>query len=100
MTKEYVHFIECCERRQKPITDGQEALRVLRVLDAADQSRRLERTIRPGEQEFGKGVSKPVVASSTAFFVHETAVVDDGAVIGEGSKVWHFTHVMGGAVLG
>ena len=32
--------------------------------------------------------------------IHETAVVDDGAQIGKGSKIWHFTHIMGGAVLG
>ncbi len=34
------------------------------------------------------------------YFVHPSAVVDDGAQIGEGSKIWHFSHVMPGAVLG
>jgi len=34
------------------------------------------------------------------FFAHPTAVIDAGAVIGSGSKIWHFTHVMPGAVLG
>jgi len=34
------------------------------------------------------------------FFVHESAYVDDGAVIGAGTKVWHFCHVLGGAVIG
>ncbi len=33
-------------------------------------------------------------------FVHESAYVDDGAVIGAGTKVWHFCHVMPGAVIG
>jgi UDP-2-acetamido-3-amino-2,3-dideoxy-glucuronate N-acetyltransferase len=33
-------------------------------------------------------------------FVHESAYVDDGATIGAGSKVWHFCHVLGGAVIG
>jgi UDP-2-acetamido-3-amino-2,3-dideoxy-glucuronate N-acetyltransferase len=33
-------------------------------------------------------------------FVHESAYVDDGAVIGSGTKVWHFCHVMPGAVIG
>lgn len=28
------------------------------------------------------------------FFVHETAVIDEGASIGKGTKIWHFTHVM------
>ena len=34
------------------------------------------------------------------YFVHESAYVDDGAVIGKGTKVWHFSHVMPGAVIG
>jgi UDP-2-acetamido-3-amino-2,3-dideoxy-glucuronate N-acetyltransferase len=33
-------------------------------------------------------------------FIHESSYVDDGAVIGEGTKVWHFCHVMAGAVIG
>jgi UDP-2-acetamido-3-amino-2,3-dideoxy-glucuronate N-acetyltransferase len=32
--------------------------------------------------------------------VHESAYVDDGATIGAGTKVWHFCHVLGGAVIG
>jgi UDP-2-acetamido-3-amino-2,3-dideoxy-glucuronate N-acetyltransferase len=34
------------------------------------------------------------------YFKHETAIVDDGAQIGEGSRVWHFAHVCGGARIG
>jgi UDP-2-acetamido-3-amino-2,3-dideoxy-glucuronate N-acetyltransferase len=33
-------------------------------------------------------------------FIHDTAVVDEGCRIGEGTKVWHFTHLMSGAVIG
>jgi UDP-2-acetamido-3-amino-2,3-dideoxy-glucuronate N-acetyltransferase len=33
-------------------------------------------------------------------FVHPTAVVDDGAVVGAGSSIWHFCHVMAGARVG
>ena len=32
--------------------------------------------------------------------MHESAYVDEGATIGEGTKVWHFCHVLGGAVIG
>jgi UDP-2-acetamido-3-amino-2,3-dideoxy-glucuronate N-acetyltransferase len=31
---------------------------------------------------------------------HETAIVDQGSVVGEGTKVWHFTHVCSGAIIG
>ena len=34
------------------------------------------------------------------YFVHESSYVDDGAVIGNGTKIWHFSHVMPGAVIG
>jgi UDP-2-acetamido-3-amino-2,3-dideoxy-glucuronate N-acetyltransferase len=34
------------------------------------------------------------------YFAHPTACVDDGAVIGAGTKIWHFCHVMPGAVIG
>src|SRR5258705_6663828 len=33
-------------------------------------------------------------------FIHESAYVDDGAQIGADTKVWHFCHVLGGAVIG
>ena len=31
---------------------------------------------------------------SQEFFVHETAVIDEGAKIGKGTKIWHFSHIM------
>ncbi len=35
-----------------------------------------------------------------SFYQHETAIVDDGAQIGDDSRVWHFVHVCGGAKIG
>ena len=34
------------------------------------------------------------------FFVHETAVVDEGCTIGRGTKIWHFSHIMKDSVIG
>jgi UDP-2-acetamido-3-amino-2,3-dideoxy-glucuronate N-acetyltransferase len=31
---------------------------------------------------------------------HPTAIIDDGAAIGKGTKIWHFSHIMSGAVIG
>lgn len=36
----------------------------------------------------------------TNISIHPTAIVDDGAQIGEGSRVWHWVHVCGGAKIG
>lgn len=35
-----------------------------------------------------------------SFYQHESAIVDDGAQIGDNSRVWHFVHVCAGAVIG
>ena len=37
---------------------------------------------------------------STEFNAHPTAVIDDGCTIGEGTKIWHFAHIMAGCVIG
>ncbi len=34
------------------------------------------------------------------YFLHESAVVDRGAEIGNGTKIWHFSHILSGAVIG
>jgi UDP-2-acetamido-3-amino-2,3-dideoxy-glucuronate N-acetyltransferase len=34
------------------------------------------------------------------FYHHETAIIDEGCDIGEGSKIWHFSHIMKGCKMG
>jgi UDP-2-acetamido-3-amino-2,3-dideoxy-glucuronate N-acetyltransferase len=34
------------------------------------------------------------------YFAHETAVVDENVTIGEGTKIWHFSHIMSNCTLG
>lgn len=36
----------------------------------------------------------------TKYFVHDTSVIDEGAEIGEGTKIWHFCHLMSKAKVG
>lgn len=38
--------------------------------------------------------------SEKKYFAHETAVIDDGAEIGEGVKIWHFSHIMPNSKIG
>lgn len=35
-----------------------------------------------------------------SYFAHETAVIDEGCTIGDGTKIWHFSHIMSNSVLG
>jgi UDP-2-acetamido-3-amino-2,3-dideoxy-glucuronate N-acetyltransferase len=38
--------------------------------------------------------------SDKEYFAHETSVIDPGCEIGAGTKIWHFTHIMGGCRIG
>ena len=40
------------------------------------------------------------MTKSIRWWKHESAIVDEGATIGEGTKIWHFSHVCSGAVIG
>lgn len=83
------HFLTCVQKRQRPLTDGESALQVLQVLAAAQRS--LDRRGLP---------ASPQERSDEEVFVHPTAVVDSGAEVGPGTKIWHFSHVMSGARIG
>ncbi len=37
---------------------------------------------------------------SNTYFAHETAVIDEGSSIGAGTKIWHFSHIMPGCIIG
>ncbi len=37
---------------------------------------------------------------ATNYFAHETAVIDDNCSIGDGTKIWHFSHIMSNSTIG
>ena len=36
----------------------------------------------------------------SGFFVHPTSIVDEDVKIGDGTKIWHFSHIQSGAIIG
>lgn len=38
--------------------------------------------------------------NNTEYFAHESSYIDEGCIIGKGTKIWHFTHVMNDCVIG
>jgi predicted dehydrogenase/carbonic anhydrase/acetyltransferase-like protein (isoleucine patch superfamily) len=78
------HFLDCMTSGATPRTDGAEALRVLRVLNAA------ERSMRGG----GAQTEAPAPAAHPGVTIHESAYVDEPCTIGAGTKIWHFSHVL------
>ncbi len=87
------HFLDCVASRTAPVSDGKEGLRVLRVLDACQRALHNGEIVLETENTKREKKERP-------YFVHESAFVDEGAEIGAGTKVWHFSHVMKGARIG
>ncbi len=76
------HFLDCIRSGTTPRTDGRDAVQVLRVLQAAE--RNLAGTAPPWP-----GVE-----------IHESACIDRPCTIGEGTRIWHFSHVLKGSTIG
>lgn len=97
LARECAHFLDCVARGRQPRTDGREGLRVLAVLEAAQRSMDRHRP-------------SPAIATQTRSVhpeerfpgvkLHETAVVDEPVEIGPGTRVWHFSHILGGVRIG
>ena len=81
---ELADFAQTVSAGRTPRATGHTGLLVLQVLEAARISMLTKRRVCMSE-----------VTSKT--YVHPTAIVDDGAIVGEGSRIWHFCHVMPGA---
>ena len=107
------HFLHCIQTGERPRTDGEEGLRVLRVLNAGQRS--LDRAGLDGLDD-SQTQAAPLELSAAAFphtgpspadreetldyFVHPTAIVEKDVSIGKGTKIWHFSHILPGSKIG
>lgn len=90
LRRECLHFLESIVHGKAPQTDGHSALRVLKILNACETSL----------AQGGAPVKIASAARKKAYFVHPSACIDDSVSIGAESKIWHFSHIMEGAVIG
>jgi UDP-2-acetamido-3-amino-2,3-dideoxy-glucuronate N-acetyltransferase len=92
LREECAHFVSCITYRTTPRTDAASGVRVLRILQACQQSL----------EEGGTVVSLPTSSSSFStleytnlpYFVHPTSTVDEPCTIGIGTRIWHYSHIM------
>ncbi len=85
---ECLHFLECISTRQTPNTDGNNGVRVLRILNASERSLK------------SHGEVQNVSGTKPSYYVDPTARVDQPTKIGNGSHIWHFSHVMANCQIG
>jgi len=85
LKNECQHFIDCIEQNRTPLSGAQEAIRVLTVLDVVSKSVKMNDMMK---------------TSQIPYFKHDSAYVDEGVTIGEGTKIWHFSHILKGVTIG
>ena len=84
------HFLHSITSDSTPKSDGNNGIKVLKVLNACQDSLK----------QHGATVDLNGSNHSKPFFSHETAIVDKSCLVGDGTKIWHFSHVMPGAQIG
>ena len=77
------HFLDCIATRNNPKTDGDNGLRVLKILEACQKSLK----------ESGKSLVQ-LKGKKKNCFIHESSFVDEDVKIGTGTKIWHFSHIL------
>ena len=88
LKEELKHFAECISTRSQPRTNGEEGLRVLRILEKAEKFLNVP------------PASKRKLNEDKSYFVHETSCVDEDVVIGDGTQIRHFSHIIRGSHIG
>jgi UDP-2-acetamido-3-amino-2,3-dideoxy-glucuronate N-acetyltransferase len=90
LREECLHFLECIRTGQTPRTDGQEGLRVLKVLETCQNA-------------LDKSNSRKVLTfkqPQQAYTIHPSSVVDENVQIGDGTTIWHFSHILKNCTIG
>ena len=95
LKRECAHFLDCIRSRKEPLTGAQSALAVLTVLDASQRSLNAN-----GKKIILEKCQDEESAAAAEVFIHPSSIVEAGAVVGDGTRIWHFCHIMPGATIG
>ena len=87
-------FLSAMQKKVKPITSGEEGLKVLKVLELSQKS------LEEKEHLYKGNLNSQIEIPKVDFFVHPRAVVDDDVMIGKGTKIWHFSHILSESHIG
>ena len=88
------NVIDTLHDKENPTTNILEGLKVVEIIERIYKLRDSKIV----NKKLNKLKNK--VLQNKDYYQHETAVIDEGANIGEGSKIWHFTHISKGAKIG
>ncbi len=88
LTEELKYFIEHLDGEKPAISDGRNGVEVLEILEKATLSLLEEKPLNDNNQ------------NQMHYFLHSSSFVDEHVEIGEGTKIWHFSHIQSNAKIG
>ncbi len=101
-------FLTTIQNGIPPFTSGEEGLKVLKILELSQKS--LEQKEKGNGETLGnRAINGVTIGNREAIdkvspfidvFIHPTAIIDDNATIGKGTKIWHFSHILSGSRIG
>ena len=86
LTNELKYFLHQIKENNVQIADGLNGVEVLEILEEASMGLMSK--------------TKNSDNNNLPYFVHPTSIVDDPSSIGEGTKIWHYSHVQSGSTIG
>lgn len=91
LLEELEHFIKCFENKQIPLTNADESIKVLQIIEKAEESVKFS-------NKFINDNTKE--KESTDYFVHNSSFIDENVKIGKNTKIWHFCHILRNTEIG
>ncbi|MFN4220535.1 MAG: DapH/DapD/GlmU-related protein, partial [bacterium] len=83
LLEELEHFIYCVENQKTPLTNAEQAIKVLEIIEKSEQSIKNKKTY-----------------IKENYFVHPSSYIDENVKIGKNTKIWHFCHILKNTVIG
>jgi UDP-2-acetamido-3-amino-2,3-dideoxy-glucuronate N-acetyltransferase len=95
LTEELKYFIEHINGDPIEIANSRSAVEVLDILEKASNS-----LLRGKESIININIKNSGNNSNQDYFVHSTSLIDHDVKIGAGTKIWHFSHIQSGSIIG
>ena len=106
LTEELKYFVAHTNGDPVEVANAQNAVEVLEILERATESLLSEGSQGPGVSSQGFSPPHPSEGSQGSgvrgqgFFAHHSSEIDEGCTICNGTKIWHFSHILSGSTIG
>ncbi|MEN3014977.1 MAG: Gfo/Idh/MocA family oxidoreductase [bacterium] len=90
------HFLDCIINKTEPLTNADEAIRVLRIIKKAEDC------LKAGKFEKSSKIDldHACINYRQEFYVHPSSYIDENVKIGRNTKIWHFCHILKNTEIG